>query len=112
MSNDRRKNLVREYKERKPRQGICLVRCAPTGDTWIASSRNLDAQQNSIWFGLRSGRHPNAAMQAAWKAHGESAFAYEIVELVTDDNPLLIESLLKERARHWRTTLNAGPIAG
>ena len=50
-----RKDPINAYKERKPKAGIFAVRCAPTGDVWIGESRNLDAQQNSVWFTLRNG---------------------------------------------------------
>jgi hypothetical protein len=41
-------------------------------------------------------------MQAAWNAHGEAAFAYEILETLDDDTaPLLLRDLLEERRQHW-----------
>jgi hypothetical protein len=112
MDNARRKELVREYKERKQVFGIYAVRCAAVGKVWVAASRNLDRQQNSTLFQLRGNGHPNKTMQAAWKMHGESAFVFEALEEVTDDNPLLIEGLLKDRAAHWLKTLNAKPVIG
>jgi hypothetical protein len=61
---------------------------------------------------LRAGNHPNRALQGAWKEHGEISFRYEVLEEVTDENPLLIDSLLKERAAHWRAMLRADPVVG
>jgi hypothetical protein len=112
MEKSRRKNLLREYKERKQAPGIFAVRCTATGGAWVASSRNLDTQRNGIWFQLQQGGYPNKTLQAAWNAHGEDAFVYEVLENVTDDNPLLIGSLLKERAIHWREKLSAAPLIG
>jgi hypothetical protein len=112
MEKNRKKEILREYKERKQQTGVFAVRCATTGQAWLASTRNLDTMQNRIWFELRSGGHTNKAMQAAWNAHGVSNFAYEIVEEVTDENPLLVDSLLKERERHWLKTTGAQPVVG
>ena len=110
MDKSRRKEIVRTYKERIPQQGIFAVRCA--GRIWVSASRHLDTQQNGLWFQLRQGGHPNTALQAAWKSHGEAAFTFEVLEEVKDENPLLIVSLLKEREKHWRTALGADKVVG
>jgi hypothetical protein len=112
MDGKHKKEMLREYKERKQQQGIFAIRCAATGEAWVAASPNLDAQQNRIWFALRQGGHPNREIQAAWNAHGDAQFRYEILEEVTDENPLLIASLLKDRERHWRAHLGAGAVIG
>ena len=67
MEKQRRREAVQAYKEKKVLQGIFAVRCSATGETWLGMSRNLDAQQNSIWFSLRMGTHRNKPLQAAWK---------------------------------------------
>jgi hypothetical protein len=110
MSNARKKELLREYKETPQRAGVFAVACGE--NRWIGVSRNLDKQQNSLWFQLRMGNYPNAELQKAWNANGESAFAYEVLEEVKDDNPLIIGELLKEREAAWREKLAAGKIAG
>jgi hypothetical protein len=108
MSNTaRRKDMIREYKERKPRPGIFAVRCTTTGSTWVGSSRNLDTQKNGIWFQLRGGSYMNPELQAAWNAQGADAFAFEELEAVEDENAQMIDLLLKDRAAHWRETLGA-----
>ena len=112
MDNARKKDLAREYKEAKQRAGIYAVRCVPTGERWVAQSRNLDKQQNSIWFQLCTGGFINKAAQAAWNAHGETAFAFDELEEVTDENALIIGELLKERDAHWRKELGAGKLVG
>src|SRR4051812_10706640 len=100
MSSARRKDLVREYKERPQRAGVYAVAC---GDArWTGTTRNLDKQQNSLWFQLRLGKYPNVQLQAAWNEKGEGAFTYEVLEEVKDENPLLIGALLKEREAAWR----------
>lgn len=114
MDKTHRRQTVRDYKERKTVAGIYAVRCAPSGDVWVAGSRNIDAQQNSLWFGLRSGGHPNKALQAAWAANGADAFAFEVLERIeTEDlTPLGLSDLVKARERHWRDVLGAGKAVG
>jgi hypothetical protein len=67
MDKARRKDIIREYKERAPQQGIFAVRCAASGRVWVSASKHLDKQQNGVWSQLRMGGHPNAKLQAAWK---------------------------------------------
>ena len=109
MDHARRKDLLREYRETKPRVGIA---CTATGQRWIGISRNLDKQRNGLFFQLRQNGFPNKDAQTAWNAHGEATFVYEIVEEITDDNPLLIGELLQERDAFWRKELVAGKLTG
>jgi hypothetical protein len=112
MDKNRKRDIARQYKEREKSQGIFAVRCTATGETWVGSTPDLETRQNGIWAALRWGRHPNAEMQSSWNAHGEESFAFEIVEEVRDDNPLLIPALLKERSLHWIREFSGGPIVG
>jgi hypothetical protein len=112
MNNLRKREMLRAYRERKVRQGIYAVRCEAAGLAWVAASRNLDSDQNRIWFSLRLGSQPNRTMQAAWTSHGEGAFRHEILEVVDDENTLLIPALLREREIHWREILGAMPVSG
>lgn len=114
MDKQARREIARDYKERKVAAGIYAVRCAPTGEVWVAASRNIDAQQNSLWFGLRSGGHPNKALQAAWATHGEAALSFEVLERIEAEErtPLGLADHVKARDLHWRTALNAARAVG
>ena len=113
MSREDRKARVEAWKEgRKSRAGIFRVACAPEGRAWLGISRNLDSQQNSVWFGLRHGGFPNREMQAAWKTHGEAAFVFDEVEVidVEDLSAYLVNQRLQERLKHWCAELGAGRV--
>ena len=114
MDKQSRRQVVRDYKDRKVPLGIFAVRCAVTGEVWVGASRNLDQQRNSIWFALRQGGHPNPALRAAWAAHGEAAFTFEVLEAAPDEDMSMLarDSFLKVRHLHWRTTLGAPKIVG
>jgi len=106
MDNAKKKDLIRDYKEQKATPGIFAVRCSD--QVWIGPSKNLEKQQNSVWFQLRQNGHMNKAMQAAWNKDSGAGFTFEIVEEIADDNPQMIALILKERDAHWRETLGAG----
>ena len=114
MDKQSRRDAIREYKERKVTHGVFAVRCAASGEAWVGVAPNVGQMQHRIWFGLRQGGHPNPAMRAAWAAHGEAAFAFEVLEEVDTDElgPLGRDSLLKARTAHWLAELGATKIVG
>jgi hypothetical protein len=107
-ANMARKEVIKEYKNRKVPRGVFAVRCTATGQVWVDSSPNLDAARNGLWFFLRHGNHHNKALQAEWNTHGDEAFQYEILEKLDDDlAPIGVSDLLKEKKRHWTAQLGA-----
>jgi hypothetical protein len=115
MDKTRRRDAIRDYKERKPRRGVFAVRCLPTGEAWVSASPNLDKQQNSTWFGLRLGSHPNRALQAAWTQHGEAGFAFEILDELESDagaSDYAVRADLKALEESWRERLGARAVTG
>jgi hypothetical protein len=114
MDKQSRRQAVSEYKERKVPQGIYAVRCAVTGEVWVGSSPNLEQVPNRLWFALRQGGHPNTALRAAFAAHGEAAFSFEVLEEVdvADLSDYARTSVLKDRDAHWRTELGAAKVVG
>ena len=102
-----RKAAVAAYKEQKTAAGVFAVRCSVDGRVWVMESSHLDTHQNSLWFSLRQGGYPgNPALQQAWKAHGEDAFTFEVLERLPEDtSALLRRSELKAMAGRWRTRL-------
>jgi hypothetical protein len=97
-----RKEAARQFKERKPSPGIYALRCSTTGRTWVDSSPNLDAAQNSQFFQLRQRLHRNKELQAGWNAHGEASFRFEVLEKLPEDTPSLnLRDLLQERKQAW-----------
>lgn len=113
--NARKRDLVRDYKERKQPRGVFAVTCTATGERWIAASQNLDKQQNSLWFTLKLGSHTNRALQTAWKTHGEEAFSYEILDTLDDDpaaDAQTIRADLKAMEELWREKFGAKTVSG
>lgn len=103
-----RKEAAREFKERKPSPGIYALRCLTTGRTWVDSSPNLDAAQNSQFFQLRQRLHRNKELQAEWNAQGEASFSFEVLEALPEDTPPLnLRDLLQESKQAWAVKTQA-----
>jgi hypothetical protein len=114
MDKQARRQAQREFKEREVWPGVYAVRCLATGEVWVAASRNIDSQENSVWFSLRTGGHPNRALQAAWAKYGAEGLAYEVLERIVEPEltPLGLADRSKAQEAHWRATLGAAKAVG
>ena len=111
MEKQDRKLAIANYKERKSPIGVFAVICNATGEVWVGTSRNLAAQQNSLWFSLRHGASPFPSLKAAWTQHGESEFRFEELDRLKDDfSEMLRADELKKRQKLWATRLQATSI--
>jgi len=110
VKTEARKLAIAEYKKRTSVAGIYAVRCRATGEVWVGQSLDLDKIQNRVWFSLRMGSHINRDLQRAWSTHGETAFSFEILERLKEEElPYVRDSILKERLAHWRVLEKGGP---
>jgi hypothetical protein len=106
-----KKEAIREFKERKTPRGIFAIRCVGPDRVWVGASRNLNAAKNGYWFGLRTGNHQDKSLQAEWKARGEEAFSYDVLETVDEDvHPMELADLLKSKQVEWILRLGAGKL--
>ena len=114
MSNERRRELARAYKQKPVRAGAYAVACSATGQVWVSASPNLDAQQNSLFFQLRAASFPNRALQSAWNTHGEANFTYEeLAELSAHvRSAYALKADLQALEQEWRDKLGAKAVTG
>ncbi|MBN1541478.1 metalloregulator ArsR/SmtB family transcription factor [candidate division KSB1 bacterium] len=77
---DRRRQLVRAYKEREIPMGVYCVRNRENGKMLVGSYPNLHAILNRVRAQLRFGVFPNAELQADWNSLGEEQFDFEILD--------------------------------
>ena len=111
MEKQDRKVAVAKYKERPSSYGIYSVICTATGEAWVGISRNLEAQQNSLWFTLRHGSSPFASLKAAWLLHSERDFRFEELDRLKDDFSVILRTdELKKRQALWMARLQARPL--
>ena len=114
MDKQSRRELIRDFKERKTDAGIYAVRCAATGEAWVGGSPNIDTQENRTRFALKSGGHANKALVAAWRSHGDAGFSFEVLERIDTGQmtPIGVKDEIKSRERHWRAALGAMKAVG
>jgi hypothetical protein len=107
MKSEDKKAAIADYKKRQNAAGIFAVRCAASNQVWVGQTLTLDTVQNRIWFTLRAGTHSKRELQSAWTAHGADSFTFEPLEQIEEEEiPYVRDTLLKERATHWRTELH------
>lgn len=58
MDKTKRKELVSEWKNRRPEMGVISFKCKATGDNFIDISKDMKADYNSNRFKLLMGNHP------------------------------------------------------
>lgn len=111
MDRAGKRAAISAYKERKSAAGVFAVRCEASAEVWVGGTPTLDTVQTRIWFSLRLGSSPHRGVQAAWAAHGESAFSFERLETYDEDEAHLMQAeWLKHRTLHWRAQLGAKPM--
>jgi group I intron endonuclease len=83
-----RKDIKREYKERKKPAGVFQVKNTANGKVLLGSSLDLQGPLNRHKFMLTIERHQNETLQKEWIEHGPEKFVFEILELVkVKDDP-------------------------
>ncbi|OYV73596.1 MAG: hypothetical protein B7Z72_02165 [Gemmatimonadetes bacterium 21-71-4] len=75
-----RRELVRQYKESRRPMGVFQVRNTVTGAVYLGTSRDLPSMLNRQRAQLRLGAHPDRSLQADWKALGDRAFEFDILD--------------------------------
>lgn len=70
-------------------QGVYAIINTVNGKTYIGSSHNIQHRWQDHCRDLRIGRHHSSVLQHAWNKYGEAAFAFQVMEIVTDEKELL-----------------------
>lgn len=108
MTQKSRKDIIREYKERKKPAGVFQIKNLANGKVLLGSSLNLEGPLNSHKFMLTIGSHRNAALQRDWNTFGPDRFVFEILEVVQvkdepgfrlEDELTLLEEIWLEKLR-------------
>ncbi len=78
-----RKEMKRQYKETPRPAGVYRIRNTRTGKASVGASVNVQAMLNRQRAQLRTGAHPNRALQQDWNADGADAFTFEVLDTLT-----------------------------
>ena len=80
MDNQRRKELIGEYKTRQPEMGVVSYVCTMTGEMFLSAAKDTKADVNSTLTKLESGFHPNKRLLELWKEYGRDGFVISTLE--------------------------------
>lgn len=78
----RRKELLREYKERKPVGGVYRIVNEASGKYVIDHTANIKSIQNHFQFAQKMGSPMHMKLKNDWTEQGGQAFKLEILEEV------------------------------
>lgn len=114
MDIKRKRQLLEEYKNRRPEMGVISYRCIVTNESFLGISKDIKADFNSIRYKLATNWHPNKQLQELWNQYGESGFELSVLKDLkyedpkadyTDELEALREQFLtqdKQARRIWR----------
>ena len=85
MDKTMKKELVSEWKERRPEVGVMSVKCMETGEEFYASTRDSSTWFNRHRFELNAGNHRNRRLQELWNTYTESGFSFSVVSTLKYD---------------------------
>ena len=80
MDPERKKALLREYKETPLPMGVFQIKNNVTGKLLLLKALNLPGIINRHQLELRRGMHRNRQLQQDWNQYGESAFSFDILD--------------------------------
>lgn len=87
MDTSRRKELMSEWKNRRPEMGVIAIRCTQTGESFLGVCKDTRVGFNRHRFQLPAQLHPNKRLQALWNTYGEGGFAFQVARVLKYDDP-------------------------
>lgn len=87
MDSKRKKELLEEYKARRPEMGIFSYRCRATGESFLGYSQDIKAAFNSTTVKLNSNFYPNKRLLELWNQYGQEGFELAVVKLLKYEDP-------------------------
>jgi hypothetical protein len=80
---DRKKELKLQYREMKTEAGVYQIKNVKNGKVLVVGTPNLKTMNGRI-VELRRGGHHNQQLQNEWNQFGESAFIFEVLEVLEE----------------------------
>ncbi len=112
--SDRKRELLRHYKDNPPDEGVYAIRCTASGhaSVQVHASTNVAGAINRARFQLRMRSHTDKRLQQLWLQHGEHAFSFEVLDVLKRREDATQEQRRDDLAALlalWREELGAGP---
>jgi hypothetical protein len=80
-----RRAIARQARDAFPPLGVYAIRDRETGRAVIGASRDVHASLHRAQFELRLRSHRDRTLQAAWDLGGAERLAFEVLELVKEN---------------------------
>ena len=80
ISNDKKKELQAQYKEREIIGGICAIKNTLNNKMLLLVTTDLRGSKNRFEFSQQTGSCVDMKLQNDWNAHGRNAFTFEVLE--------------------------------
>ena len=80
MKNEKRKQAIYEYKEKKTTGGVYKITNTETGKSLIKGEVDLQSMQNRFNFSVSVNSCLNIKLQKDWNKYGAKSFTFEILE--------------------------------
>lgn len=87
MDMKRKKQLLEEYKNRRPEMGVISYRCIATNESFLGISTDTRVGFNSNNVKLASNYHPNKRLQELWNLYGMEGFELSVMKVLKYENP-------------------------
>ena len=87
MDMKRKKELLFEWKNRRPEMGVISIVCKDTGNLFFGISKDTRADFNSNRAKLSGKNHPNKQLQGLWDQYGENGFVFSVVKVLEYEDP-------------------------
>lgn len=100
--------LKQHYRENAPAAGVFCIRHRASGRVLLGAAANAEGALNRHRFELRRLAHRQPALQADWRADGEAAFCFEVIDTVKprpDDPRFDAEAELQTLLALWQDEL-------
>jgi hypothetical protein len=112
-SIDRRKELIRLYKEMKPQAGVYQIKNTKNQKVFVASTVNLKTMNGKRMM-LDGGTHKNKKLQEEWNKFGGEAFLLEVLEVLEEKEDGYFDKAgeLKKLENKWLEKLKPYGEAG
>ncbi len=87
MDMKRKKQLLEEYKNRRPEMGVISYRCIATNESFLGISKDTKADFNSTSAKLDGNYHPNKRLLELWNHYGMRGFELSVMKVLKYENP-------------------------
>jgi hypothetical protein len=107
LSQNRRAELKRQFKETRPEAGVYQIRNVKNGKILVESTMNLKTI-NGRRLELQRGTHRNPLLQRELTDYGPEAFVFEVLEVLKskDNEEPETQEALKKLSEKWLETIN------